>query len=169
MYVSVCWSLSESTAVSVVYLSQAWHLNLGGQLQADVKLCEVLLISEWLTGSVHTVQNTNTHGGKENLCTIHNNLPLVCKAKTLWFNANGFHANYTDYCNYVLWQSPTNHLRHKRNTNLIKIEKLAVTKVYSHNFMSDVYFEQSSSPGQVEPRGRCNIKPLREQVEGKQS
>lgn len=61
VYVSVCRSLSELTAISMVYLSQAWHLNPGRQLQVDVKLCEVLLISEWLTGSVHSVQKNNTH------------------------------------------------------------------------------------------------------------
>lgn len=37
---------------------------------------------------------------------------------------------------------------------------------YLHDFMSDVHFQQCSSPGQVIPRNECNFKPFREEVEG---
>lgn len=139
-------------------LSQTWHLGLGEQLQADVQLSEVSLISE--CGSAQTAPNKqHTHIG--NTASTHTSplyLPLISHTDTRKstlvqrLNANELRVNNPEQqqaAASIGTQSWTTEAFKTSNNHTANEKATWSSRVYLHDSTSSVRSQLCSSPGQV--------------------
>lgn len=166
VFVCICRSHSDFIEISTVSPSQTWHLGLGEQLQADVQLSEVSLISEclnWISTDC-TEQATHTHTHIGNTASTHTSplyLPLISHTDTQSdgkstlvqrIKANELRVNDTEQqqaAASIGTQSWTTEAFKTSYNHTANETSTWSSRVYLHGFTSSVRSQQCSSPGQV--------------------